>query len=201
MTSVISHQNCGDGQGMRRDHHVQLANGLAGCHKLMPDFSVEVGRLGVPGQHPNNFQKLAHSNMKSMAGRKTLQAVEQLGASYHRYAHQGRLESRQLCFHPWRMTLDNVARNVRVEHVKHAHCSSAKRLRSRGGRFIGRSVMNSSGTLTERIISKKSRHTLAPGRSDNTTSPVRSSREAKISSASNRNSAGKRTAYSGPFLK
>src|SRR5438105_955468 len=36
----------------------------------------------------------------------------------HRYAYHGRLDSRQPCLNFWRTALDNIARNVSVEHVK-----------------------------------------------------------------------------------
>src|SRR5450432_1372293 len=75
MTRVISHQNCGDGKRMRRDHHIQFANELAGCDKPMPDFRVEIGRFGVPRQHADNLQKLAYANVKPVARRKALQAI------------------------------------------------------------------------------------------------------------------------------
>src|SRR5579862_644118 len=116
--------------------------------------------------------------MQPVSGRKTLQSVDQLSAGHHGHAYMGGLDCRKPCFYLRGTAFDRVAGDVRIEHVKHAYCSSEKRSRSRGGKFIGRSAMNSSGTLMERIVRKKSRHTLEPGRSDKTTSPVTSSRVA-----------------------
>src|SRR5438132_795328 len=51
-------------------------------------------------------------------GRKTLQAIQQLCAGYHRHANNGGLDNRQLCFDLRRTALDDIARDIRVEHVE-----------------------------------------------------------------------------------
>jgi hypothetical protein len=56
--SVICHQHRAGGQRVPRDHHVDFTNRSARYHKLMPDFRVEIRRLGAPGEHPDKMQPL-----------------------------------------------------------------------------------------------------------------------------------------------
>ena len=70
VAEIVGNECCIQSQGMSSNHHVQVANGLAGGPQIEADFGVELGRTCIPCEGRDVREEVADIKVEAVFWRK-----------------------------------------------------------------------------------------------------------------------------------
>ncbi len=199
MPDIIGDQYRTHRESMRCNHHIHLANRLPCTDQLMSYLSIMICGFEIQ-------DKIRIIRKNCLTPRFTGWLIGNFFSPYNNSARviteiqiiEGSI-SVSFAAIDGELFFNDITGNICIKHMQNSHSASPNRFFSSGRTFMGRSDIKSAGTSMVAITQKNHASFLHRMFRKNNI-PVFSSRVAYTSLPSNRNSAGKRTAWLAPFL-